>query len=181
MIKNIQWAGPYKLLPTLTARSIFDVPEASGSGIYVWTAPVGNKYRINYVGVANSSIQFRHESHLKCFMTGRYLIHQADSYAAGRRDVLFDPRSGFQNFFERHVELTRALRRQLEIMEIFYSPVKQQKEMLERLESAIYTHLKSQKGQCAEFLDNLRRSRIDFSEEHMAVVSASCTLFEGWM
>jgi hypothetical protein len=116
---------------------------------------------VQYPGETAASFGARHRTHVKALRCGQYTIDRAVSYAAGRREPIYDgylystKRRAVQEpiFRARREEFLAELARLLDVVQIFLAPLQAEQRLRRRVETAIVRCLRAAGGEVAAFLD----------------------------
>lgn len=93
--------------------------------------------------------------------------------------MIYQPSDGLTKFLSMHKEYSDALFRQLESINVFFTPIVGDRKTLERVESSIIEALRSAGGVTFQFLDNMRLSCRIPHEQRSSVVVHGFDDFEG--
>lgn len=179
MALALSWHGPYSFVPTDGRIAVYDAAEVDSPGVYMWTLLLESRHLVNYVGISASSVAGRQEEHMRCYLSGQYVIYSPAEFARGNKIQEFDPRNGLSEFLSRSAFLCPMILEQVRLFEIFFAPLGVDKTMLKRIESGLIEVLQEADGRAAEFLDNDRRSLWIPKEQREVVEMLSPTVFEG--
>ena len=82
-----EWHGPFSIIP-ISVESVTwlaEDPQALRPGVYLWTARVGDEYRVNYIGMSTNSVTARTMEHVSRSF-GVNVIEKPDQFRKGIRD-----------------------------------------------------------------------------------------------
>jgi hypothetical protein len=157
---NIEFEGPASFLPVGEGRSIFEQPDAAMPGVYLWTVPDDTCFRVNYVGISESSIVQRMAEHFRSYFKGAYTIYDSAFFGKFAKTPVYGGNANPAEFRRRFGEIAPHLIAMLGSYRLFYAVLPMDKRSLERIESTLILRL--QKSDRAKaFLDNARPSRTD--------------------
>lgn len=165
---ELRWQGPAGFWTQPDCPSVFSVEDAEGSGIYLWTVPVGAGYRVLYVEAA-AHMAHALQDHAGAYLTGKYWLYDAEALASGRREAVEAPAAHIDGLLSRYEELGPRIHRQLGGIRIFFAPVAADHATLVRLESGLVKHLLEHSEDTRNFVVN-EHVGIPISEEHRSPV-----------
>ena len=85
----ISFAGPFSWADAPGSPSVYGVPEARESGIYLWTVPVQSGHLIYYVGETGVSFSYRLGQHSLDYLAAKSCIYSAAEFARGEKVMLW--------------------------------------------------------------------------------------------
>jgi hypothetical protein len=182
METELQWKGPYCFWPTQICKSVFRSEYAKSPGLYLWTVKIGEAFLTNYVGISGKSIRDRLVEHVSKFLGGDYNVYDPSVFSQGKKKSIFLPVSSSKDFpkeykvdfLERLPDLASKVFDMLESIRLFVGPLRVEKRLLERIESAIIKDIrKAEDKTVAEFIDNKRVSPRRPSEKEIVVLTKS--------
>jgi len=175
----LRWEGPFSFSPSADRPCILGAVSAEGPGVYLWALPVDGRYLVNYVGITAGSVAARQDEHVRLYLSGKYTIYNPKDFAQARKTRLFDPLDGLAAFLSRYVEISQALAEYLKMIHVFFAPLKVEKVLLERIESALIEAIRNAGGPAATFLDNARISRWTPPERKVPISIMQSPVFDG--
>jgi hypothetical protein len=158
---NIEILGPFDFLPfQQNSKTLYTQENSWKPGIYFWVYKIGDTNFINYIGITSNSIAQRQSGHLSSFLTGTYDIYNTDSLFSGVLERVYTSANGFDSFLncQKHLEL------QLNSLKFYYSPIDAESSILKRIETALISHIRSNK-EFSTILDNGSVSRYRREDE----------------
>jgi len=159
-----EWYGPLRLVPVPTKIWVAENPQALRAGVYLWTARIGDEYRVHYVGMSTNSITVRTMEHLS-YSFGINPVDKPESFRQGiKGDFLF---SRSEQVWE-HVreDVLPGIIEYIKEVRLFIAPIDVSKFMdfgdqeLKRIESAIIDMVRNYEADKTPFLTNHRRSKV---------------------
>ena len=147
---TLSWRGSYRLRVGVS-DSLFTAPDATETGLYLWTTATPSGQLIQYVGETGAGFATRHRTHLKALRSGQDTIDRATSFAAGRRDPVYrgylwsETQRMVQDpiFRAGQAEFLAELDRLLDVVQIFIAPLHAEKRILWRIETAIVRRIRA--------------------------------------
>jgi hypothetical protein len=142
--------GPFSWIPPSTGAParIFDVPESSRCGIYLFTVPSAGSRLIYWVGQTSQPVRARLATHSREFLAGTYNILDMEKLRSGERAVLWqglwwrkDSADRYEEYLLRAGEVAPLTLDQLRSTHIYTVPTPKDRRLLARLEAAIVNAL----------------------------------------
>ena len=169
--------GPYGLCGK-HEKIIFYEPIGDETGIYFWTVPYfqGGSI-INYIGETGASFNQRLKEHMIHTAGGNYRICDPDFEIQGVERVLWNglwrrgTRNKMSEFVSRIIELSPAIKKSLEISEIYVAPFESERRIRQRIEGALANYIKAQPPPASSLLPkDVRYYKRGNDEEPVAVL-----------
>lgn len=182
---HVNFIGPFSWLGHEGTKSIFDAPDGKKAGIYLWTVRLEeeNGELVYYVGKTNRSFSQRMREHFKEHLAGFYHVYSPEEFRKGERN----PEPVWRGMYLRHrtpaiVELAKIYPTiSSQIIELantyrfFIAPLNANRRILERIEGALYNHLKNHSGKTGQFQEQGLSYRSRLSSEQLEIASFSST------
>jgi hypothetical protein len=151
----LSWAGPFVFVPQPGFECVFDRPETSSPGLYLWTVEFENGYLVNYVGETGRNLWDRLVEGLAWSFGGREgSISDPEQFRQGRAVTL--ARFSISEFLSDYPRLSAAIHGVYRCYRVFIAPTRLEKSVREYIEAGIIRTLQSSGGQVAAFLCNSR-------------------------
>ena len=176
---ELNWSGPFSFIPSQDCQCIFGDDSAKTPGLYLWTISYEDGYLINYIGISASNVAQRQREHLDLYLCGKYRLYDPKKFVAGKKVVVYQPEEGFESFLSRYKELSTTLLQQLQVYRLFVAALDADKPLLEKIETSLITVLRDAGGLTAEFLGNIRPSRIPQENDRQLISWKSRHRFVG--
>lgn len=163
---ELSFTRPYAWFCQRGVPGIEDAPEASGSGIYLWTVEASVGELVYYVGETGRSFVARIQEHLVQQLCGMYHIYDPESFKQGVKQALWagsygrtrEP-SGVAGFVDLLPAMAPSLAGFVRLMRFRLAALDVDRRLRERIEAAIALHLKSQRDPIGSFQDDGVRYR----------------------
>lgn len=146
---DVHFQGPFRALPGVGRRCLFDVPLKESAGVYVWTVPVGDVHHAFYVGQTTRSFGVRMLEHFQSFLSGTYSVLAADRLAHGEKRVIWAGQTSaaeasgqFGEFLGRLESLAPHIRKQIDMIRVHVAPLDPEGRLFNRIEGALGRHFR---------------------------------------
>lgn len=173
----VDFKGPFSWLGEVDAPSVFDDPIGKSSGIYLWTIETNSGFLVYYVGQTGRTFTQRMKEHLRDHLAGFYHLNDPDEFSKGNRvsiwPGLFDvyTKISLKTLVEKHPEISNVIHRLARQYRFFFSSIKTETRVLERIESSIANNLYKQSGNVGSFQEQGIRYRKRWEKESPISVS----------
>jgi len=166
---------------------VFSQEVANYPGIYLWCVEQPSGYLVYYVGETAAAFKDRFKSHTRSFFQGEYGIWSANEFVQGTRVEVWPGKWRTANkegwsyeFIQRSPELIPKLVEFLGAIRIFLAPLKTERLIRQRIESALAAELKRKPGPIGSFIDaDLRHGGRIINGERLLVEINTPAPFQG--
>ena len=110
---------------------------------------------MNYVGISSNTIAQRQAEHISQFLSGKYIYYDSESIKSGELKRIYHPHDGIKCFIKNLPRLKAGLKE----IKLFFVPLREDKILLERIESALIMELRNSDSEISRWMDNDRVSR----------------------
>ena len=152
--------GPF-VVHSQDKENIFYHPLAKEKGIYVFAVPYKkDKYLASYVGETEATFLKRIKEHTINTLGGYNRIFNPEAMKKGKKELIWGGlwkatrQDCFSEFVERYIELAPTIYEFIKMFSVFLLPLKAEKRIRRRVESAIAHHLYQQPDPVGSFLDS---------------------------
>ena len=139
---EVKLHGPYRWYGKKD-DSLFEAPEATQSGIYLWTVPFNRKFLTYYVGETGRSFLTRFTEHTRDYLYGLYRVYDPAQFAQGKKNLVWEgmwqpgTRGRIGEFLNRYLELSPAIYSLLGKFRVFLAPLDADQRIRQRIEGSI--------------------------------------------
>jgi hypothetical protein len=173
--------GPFALIENDQTESVFAVPLAMQSGVYLWIVPyVHGGHLVTYVGETQGSFGRRMKDHIIQTIGGNYRVSDPDSLVQGVDRVLWDglwrrgTRDMISEYVRRLMDLAPAIQKNLATLRVLVAPLDAERRARQRVEGALANHIRSQPPPASALLPRDIRYYGRRVDEAPIVVGLSC-------
>jgi hypothetical protein len=153
----VAFSGPFSWINQPQIPSLWEAPELSKPGIYIWTVELPEGHLIFYVGETGTSLRQRLGEHYKKLTTAQYHVYDPAQFARGKRVSLWP--GTFRNV-KSVAEcdaalpmLRKPITEIVRMLRLFIAPLDCDLRTRRRIEAAIAQPLYSISGMIREFQD----------------------------
>lgn len=162
----LNWVGPYVFVPQPGFECVFERPETSGPGLYLWAIEYDGGYLVNYVGETGRDLWSRLAENVAYSFGGREgVISDPEQFRQGRPVPLAT--YSFAEFLADYPRLSAAIYEVYRSYRVFIAPTQLAEAVRRYAEAGIIRSLQASSGRVADFLCNSRL--IGRSQEPLAV------------
>jgi hypothetical protein len=144
VVGPFSWISPFADAPP----RIFDVPESTKCGVYLFTVPTAEGNLIYWVGQTSQPVRARLATHSREFLAGTYNILDMARLREGQRAVLWpglwwrkESADRYEEYLLRAGEVAPLTLTQLRSTHIFMVPTPKDRRFLARVEASIVSTL----------------------------------------
>ncbi len=185
-VVELAWQGPFVWFGS-GSGSVFDDPSAEVPGVYLWTVPIGDTYRVFYVGQTEKGFAERHHEHFREYWGGAYSIYDAKSFVGGKLVPVYEgyaykkPRwRQARSFHTAFLELVQPLLEHLKPMKLWVAENRCPARIQRRIESALIGILYARAHGAGSLLQpGLQRQSRRAEEQPICVIQRPSGLIEG--
>lgn len=185
-ILTLNWQGPFRWFGR-GEDSIFAGPCSQTSGVYVWTVPIRDRYRVFYVGQTEAGFAHRHHDHFMWYFKGAYSIYEPEAFARGELVQIYQ---GFayrnpawklaRDYYASFESLVGPLVEHLSLMRMFIAELPSDRRLQRRVETRIMQLVYANEGPEGRLLEPGLKLEPRFPEERPVLVrQAPGGLLEG--
>jgi hypothetical protein len=180
---HLHFDGPFQWITPDPTRSVFEAPQASSPGIYLWTSRCADGYLPSYVGETGRDFRTRMQEHLRDQLAGVYTICDPEAFCAGSRSLVWrglwgrsaEP-GGLAEYVRRLPHLVPALVGFIHAVHFHIAPTSCDDRLRRRVEAALAASFRAQGGRVAAFQDEGVRYAPRLPQEEPVVVSCSAAV-----
>lgn len=177
---HLYFDGPFQWITPDPARSVFEAPQASSPGIYLWTARCPDGYLASYVGETGRDFGTRMQEHLREQLAGVYTIRDPEAFCSGSKVLVWrgllgrsaEP-DGLAGYVRRLPDLVPALVGFIHAIHFHLAPTGCDARLRRRMEAALAASFHAQGGRVAAFQDEGVRYDPRLPQEEPVIVSCS--------
>jgi hypothetical protein len=160
--------------------SVFEAPQASSPGIYLWSALCADRYLVSYVGETGRDFRTRMQEHLRDQLAGVCTIRDSAAFCSGSKAIVWrglldksaEP-GGLTEYVRRLPDLVPVLVGFIHAGHFHLAPTSCDGRLRRRVEAALAATFRAQGGRVAAFQDEGVRYEPRLSHEEPVVVSCS--------
>lgn len=152
MSLDLKWHGPFGFLPDVSIACVFTHDIGKHPGLYLWTVPIGEEYLINYVGETERDFAERLEEEARYMLSGQDSFADSELLRQGIRKRISTPT--ITDFLGRYDYYSKRLYESLATCRLFLAPMNADRQLRQRVESALISHLRKTSERCRQFLAN---------------------------
>lgn len=157
-MESLYILGPFNLEKG-SDKYLLNQNRFNGAGIYFWTIKKNDNYYVNYIGISSKDMKNRFFGHVKSYLIGNYDICDQRKLDDLIIEKVYNVQDNFEIFFNNlEANLNQPIKN-LMSFSYFFSPIEEEKKILELIESELITNIKKNES-LKHFLSNYKLSRI---------------------
>ncbi len=169
---SLLWHGPFSFIGD-QEKNVFTCEVGKKKGIYLFTIPFEDSYRVYYVGETGKDFATRLLQHVQSYLNGFYRVFDPDEFVKGNKILIWGgmwkvdrkEQKNICDFLKRQSELNPKIIHFIEQFRVFLAPIECDKRTRERIESKIAITLNEQEGIASSFQDQDIRYRPSRKDE----------------
>ena len=173
---SIHWSGPFSWPGYETATLLPALPDVPG--VYMETYAHGHAFLVRGCGITTRSVRRRFREHTNHYHAGTYNVLDMEAVADAKRKLVHQgswwSKKRFAGPKLEGPALHQAVDRQLRMLRLFVAELREEKRILERIESAVMNRLYRSEPPYCDFLDKGTFRVVRQKDEPPIWVSMSC-------